>query len=103
MDALLATATFRSNTIYLWETATNRKLRDLSTSGQISSGFVPSVAFSRDNRLVAASAGRQFSHCLGRDERTRSAKARGRTGDHDGGDGRPLHRLPARQSTRLRE
>ena len=54
---LLATATFRSNTIYLWETATNRKLRNLSTSGQITSGFAPSVAFSRDNRLVAASAG----------------------------------------------
>ncbi|HEX7332844.1 MAG TPA: caspase family protein, partial [Pyrinomonadaceae bacterium] len=54
---LLATATFRSNTIMLWETATNRKLRDLSTSGQITSGFAPAVSFSRDNRLVAASAG----------------------------------------------
>ena len=37
---LLATATFRSNTIKLWETATNRKLRDLSTSGQITSGIL---------------------------------------------------------------
>lgn len=54
---LLATATFRSNTIKLWETATNRKLRDLSTSGQITSAFTPAVSFSRDNRLVAASAG----------------------------------------------
>jgi WD40 repeat protein/uncharacterized caspase-like protein len=54
---LLATATFRSNTIYLWETATNRKLRNLSTSGQVTSFFAPSVAFSRDNRFVAASAG----------------------------------------------
>ena len=54
---LLATATFRSNTIKLWETATNRKLRNLSTSGQITSGFSPSVAFSRDNRLIAGSAG----------------------------------------------
>src|SRR6185369_17395147 len=31
---LLATATYRSNTIKLWETATTRKLRDLSNSGQ---------------------------------------------------------------------
>lgn len=54
---LLATGTFRSNTIKLWETATNRKLRDLSTSGQITSTFTPAISFSRDNRLVAASAG----------------------------------------------
>src|SRR6266545_6229517 len=31
---LLATATFRSSTIKLWETATGRELRDLSTGGQ---------------------------------------------------------------------
>src|ERR1044072_8568763 len=31
---LLATGTYRSNTIKLWETATNRKLRDLSSGGQ---------------------------------------------------------------------
>src|SRR6185295_18239035 len=30
---LLATGTYRSNTVKLWETATNRKLRDLSSSG----------------------------------------------------------------------
>jgi len=54
---LLATATFRSNTIKLWETATNRKLRDLSSSGQSSPGISPVVAFSRDSRLVAASGG----------------------------------------------
>jgi len=53
---LLATGTFRSNTIKLWETATNRKLRDLSSSGQTAPGLAPSIAFSRDNRLVAASA-----------------------------------------------
>jgi WD40 repeat protein/uncharacterized caspase-like protein len=53
---LLATATFRSNTIKLWETATNRKLRDLSSSGQTAPGLAPSIAFSRDSRLVAASA-----------------------------------------------
>ena len=54
---LLATATFRSNTIKLWETATNRKLRDLSSSGQAAPGISPAVAFSRDSRLIAASAG----------------------------------------------
>jgi len=54
---LLATATMRSNTVSLWETATNRKLRDLSTSGQSSPGFAPTIAFSRDSRLIAAAAG----------------------------------------------
>src|SRR5215813_7844 len=54
---LLATATVRSNTVSLWETATNRKLRDLSTSGQSTPGFAPTIAFSRDSRLVAAAAG----------------------------------------------
>ncbi|HEX6717195.1 MAG TPA: caspase family protein [Pyrinomonadaceae bacterium] len=52
---LLATGTFRSNTIKLWETATNRKLRDLSTSGQTTVALAPAIAFSRDSRLVAAS------------------------------------------------
>jgi WD40 repeat protein/uncharacterized caspase-like protein len=54
---LLATGTYRSNTIKLWETATNRKLRDLSSSGQTPSGIAPAIAFSRDSRLVAASSG----------------------------------------------
>ena len=54
---LLATGTLRSNTIKLWETATNRKLRDLSGSGQNSFAIAPAIAFSRDSRLVAASAG----------------------------------------------
>ena len=53
---LLATGTFRSNTIKLWETATNRKLRDLSASGQAAPGLAPFIAFSRDSRLVAVSA-----------------------------------------------
>jgi WD40 repeat protein/uncharacterized caspase-like protein len=52
---LLATGTFRSNTIKLWETATNRKLRDLSSGGQSTIALAPSIAFSRDSRLVAAS------------------------------------------------
>src|SRR5215216_8190553 len=52
---LLATGTYRSNTIKLWETATNRKLRDLSSGGQLASAIAPVIAFSRDSRLVAAS------------------------------------------------
>lgn len=54
---LLATGTFRSNTIKLWETATARKLRDLSSSGQGVAAFAPTFAFSRDSRLIAASGG----------------------------------------------
>jgi len=51
---LLATATYRSNTIKLWETATGRKLRDLSSTGQNAPGLAPFIAFSRDSRLIAA-------------------------------------------------
>src|SRR6185369_6591281 len=46
-----------SNTVSLWETATNRKLRDLSTSGQTTSTFAPNIAFSRDNRFIATASG----------------------------------------------
>src|SRR5216684_5498002 len=53
---LLATATFRSNTIKLWETATGRELRNLSTGGQSTTGLSPVVAFSADGRLLAAAA-----------------------------------------------
>ena len=52
---LLATGTFRSNTIKLWETATNRKLRDVSSTGQTALGVSPTFVFSRDSRLIAAS------------------------------------------------
>src|SRR5215217_3729683 len=52
---LLATGTYRSNTIKLWETATNRKLRDLSSGGQTTVAIAPAIAFSRDSRLIAAS------------------------------------------------
>src|SRR3569832_450990 len=52
---LLATGTYRSNTVKLWETATNRKLRDLSSSGQAAMAIAPAIAFSRDSRLIAAS------------------------------------------------
>src|SRR5712664_2152723 len=54
---LLATGTFRSSTIKLWETATGRELRNLSSGTQSAMGMSPYVAFSRDNRLVAAAAG----------------------------------------------
>ncbi len=53
-ERLLATGTFRSSTIKLWETATGRELRELSTGGQSSMGMAPVIAFSPDNRLVAA-------------------------------------------------
>src|SRR3977135_3585435 len=56
-DRLLATATFRSSTIKLWETATGRELRDLSTGGQNSMGMAPVVAFSPDSRFLAAAGG----------------------------------------------
>src|SRR6267142_4935566 len=54
---LLATGTFRSGTIKLWETATGRELRNLSTGGQSTTGLSPVVAFSADGRLLAAAAG----------------------------------------------
>ncbi|HSS22395.1 MAG TPA: caspase family protein [Pyrinomonadaceae bacterium] len=54
---LLATATYRSSTIKLWETATGRELRDLSTGTQSAMGIAPFVVFSPDSRLLAAAAG----------------------------------------------
>ena len=54
---LLATTTFRSSTIKLWETATGRELRNLSSGTQSGMTMSPFVAFSRDSRLVAAAAG----------------------------------------------
>lgn len=52
---LLATATFRTNTIKLWETATGRELRNLSTGGQNTTSLSPIFAFSPDGRMLAAS------------------------------------------------
>src|SRR2546425_6433056 len=54
---LLATTTFRSSTVKLWETATGRELRDLSSGTQSTMSMAPFVAFSNDSRLVAAAAG----------------------------------------------
>ena len=53
---LLATATFRSSTIKLWETATGRELRNLSSGRQSGMSMSPFIAFSADGRLLAASA-----------------------------------------------
>lgn len=52
---LLATTTFRSNTVKLWDTTNGRELRNLSSGGQSSQSLAPVVAFSRDGRLIAAS------------------------------------------------
>jgi WD40 repeat protein len=54
---LLATSTFRSSTIKLWETATGRELRNLSSGGQNSTGLSTVFAFSSNGRWLAASAG----------------------------------------------
>jgi len=54
---LLATGTFRSNTIKLWDTANGRELRNLSGGRQSGMSLSPYIAFSNDSRLVAASAG----------------------------------------------
>ena len=50
---LLATASYQSNAIKLWETATSRKLCEFSTGTGSSLSMTPMVAFSRDNRLIA--------------------------------------------------
>src|SRR5204863_9260062 len=50
---LLATATFHTNTIKLWETATGRELRNFSAGGQNTSSLSPAFAFSPDSRLLA--------------------------------------------------
>ena len=54
---LLATATFRSSTIKLWDTASGRELRNLSSGKQSGMGMSPAIAFSRDSRFIAAAAG----------------------------------------------
>ncbi|MDT7779260.1 MAG: hypothetical protein QOC99_1772 [Acidobacteriota bacterium] len=58
---LLATTTFNSSQVKLWEVATGRELRTLAASAGAASGMlsvamtgVASVAFSHDSRLIAA-------------------------------------------------
>src|SRR4030095_10988673 len=50
---LLATTTFGSEIVKLWETATGRELRNLATGSQSSPSTSPLVAFSRNNLLLA--------------------------------------------------
>ncbi len=52
-----ATRLVFSSTVKLWETATGRELRDLSSGTQSAMSMAPFVAFSRDGRLIAAAAG----------------------------------------------
>ncbi len=54
---LLATATFRSSAIKLWDTSNGRELRNLSSGPQGGMGISPAVAFSKDSRLIAAASG----------------------------------------------
>ena len=54
---LLATTTMRSSTVKLWETATGRELRNLSSGSQSAMSMSPFVAFSPDSRLIAAATG----------------------------------------------
>jgi WD40 repeat protein/uncharacterized caspase-like protein len=54
---LLATGTFRSSTIKLWETTTGRELRNISTGGQNAMSLSTVFAFSPDSHLLAAAAG----------------------------------------------
>ncbi|MEP6743090.1 MAG: caspase family protein [bacterium] len=54
---LLATTSFRSSTIKLWETATGRELRNLSSGTQSVMATSSFVTFSPDSRLIATAAG----------------------------------------------
>ena len=54
---LLATASYQDSSVKLWETATSRKLRELSTGTGNSLTLAPQIAFSRDNKLIAVAAG----------------------------------------------
>ncbi|HYU99239.1 MAG TPA: caspase family protein [Pyrinomonadaceae bacterium] len=54
---LLATATFRSSSVKLWDTATGRELRNLSSGKQSAMGMSPAIAFSRDSRFIATAGG----------------------------------------------
>ncbi len=54
---LLATGTFRSSTIKLWDTSNGRELRNLSSGPQGGMTLSPAIAFSNDSRLIAAASG----------------------------------------------
>jgi WD40 repeat protein/uncharacterized caspase-like protein len=78
---LLATGTFRSNTIKLWETSTGRELRNLSGGRQSGVALSPNIAFSNDSRLLAATAGgtavKVWDVASGRELQTFSSGAEG--------------------------
>lgn len=80
---LLATATFHTNTIKLWEPATGRELRDLSTGGQNTISQPPARGRGRQ----------QLSQSLGSDHGPRSPNIIRRAGFIHGGAGRQLCRL----------
>ena len=54
---LLATTTFRAGAIKIWETATSRKLREFETGNANANNIAAPIAFSRDNRFIAAAGG----------------------------------------------
>src|ERR1051325_11774954 len=54
---LLATTSFRAGAIKLWETATSRKLPEFQTGNAAANNLAPPIAFSRDNRFIAAAGG----------------------------------------------
>ena len=97
---LLATATFRGSIIKLWETATGRELRNLSSGTQSALGMSPFVAFSADSRLVAAAVGDNSVKDLGRNERARTANTRGLAGLDGCFVGSQLHRVCRKRSDR---
>jgi WD40 repeat protein len=51
---LLATTSFRSSSVKLWDTGNGRELRNLSSGAQNAFSLSPVVAFSSDSRLIAA-------------------------------------------------
>src|SRR5262249_56725093 len=59
--ALLATAGARDSLLFLWDTATGRKVQDLTGHA----GELPGVAFSPDGATLAAAGGAADVHPLG--------------------------------------
>lgn len=78
---LLATGTFRSSSIKLWETSTGRELRNLSSGPQGGIGISPFIAFSNDGSLIAASSGtnsvKVWEVASGRELQTLTSEAAG--------------------------
>jgi WD40 repeat protein/uncharacterized caspase-like protein len=83
---LVATATLHSGIVKLWETATGRELRDVTSANQVAFGTAPFVAFSKDNRLIATASGdnsiKIWDLISGREQRTFVASPEHSTGIH---------------------